>query len=147
MGFTGKLFEVDDATLATAQDGFDDALDFFAKSCVLVYAGGAPAPSQNPWAGGGDSPSAHTDTVNLSISWEERDYWVRLPSGTKAPEGAIQTKGYMTDVDKVIRASYLLVEDPLGRGLRQKFERAGDPVDPSNIIQNRYFVCNWRRVA
>ena len=147
MSFAGHLLAIDDATLRLVRDGQDDLIDFNAKDCVLVYAGGGSASPTNPWDGGGDSAAAPTEVVRLVVAWEERDFWVRVPFGTKLPDGTVQTKGYLTDVDRVVRASYLLIADPLASGQRAKFERAGDPVDQSNIIQGRYFVCNWMRVA
>lgn len=147
MGFDGKLFDIDDSVLAVARDRLDDIIDFLAKDCVLVFAGGGAASPTNPWDRGADSQAAPTLSVRLLIAWQERDFWVRLPADVRAPEGMIQTKGYVTDLDQVVRASHLLVQGPLASGQRAKFERAGDPVDPSNIIQGRYFVCNWMRVS
>lgn len=147
MGFRGQLFEVGDDLLGVIQSGFDDSLAFFAKDCTLVFAGGAPASSNNPWDGGGHAAEDPTEGVRLMVAWDERDFWVRLPANVKFPDGVIQTKGFVTDLDRVMRASFLLVDGPLAAGQRAKFERAGDPTSPFKVIQDRYFLCNWARVG
>lgn len=147
MAFRGQLFEVDDDLLATVRAGFDDALNFFATDCTLVFAGGGAASDGNPWDGGGHAPADPTEPVRLVVAWDERDFWLRLPGNQKFPEGTVQTKGFMADLDRVMRASFMLADVPMGLGQRAKLERAGDPTSPFKVIQGRYFLCNWVRVG
>jgi hypothetical protein len=164
----GKLFTLDPAVVQIAADGFDDLIDQLGKDCVLVYpptatpAGvaadpfGDKPPSTWTTGGRGAAPwhrdatgtvaSPPTATVRLLINWQPKDAFVLLPDGTAVPSGSIETKGYLTDLDQVMAADFLLAESALEGRLRLKFQRDGDPVDRGNIVQGRYFTVRWRRV-
>lgn len=168
----GKLFDLTDDVLQVAQDGLDDLIDLLGKSCTLhfppkwtpITTGDTDTPlpagyeDASVWVNGGlISPDGTggssqraietTETIKLLIQWSPQTYYLKPGPGTVVPDGSIQTKGYITDLDSVMKASYLTIQNALADRLRLKFERLGDPIDPSNIIQGRYFICNWRRVA
>lgn len=62
------------------------------------------------------------------------------------PDCLMKTRGYLTDAPKVAAAEFIIVQPELLPTIRLKFERQGEPYDPSNIVKGRYFACHWRRV-
>lgn len=171
----GRLFTIDPDVRLIAQNGLDDMIDQLGKICLLYYpaiaspCGGCtstlPPGSENKWITGGPAPNINqncfscggagsvfvepVEELRLLIAWYEKDYFIDIEKKEKmisAPQGKIQTKGYLKDLHKVMRANYMLVQTNLEGMLRLKFERDGDPVDPSNIVSDRYFLLNWKRV-
>ncbi len=172
----GKLFDLDPEVIQIARDGLDDLLlvDVLGKTCTLCYApvwsacagclalapqgaagdrwitgGHAPGRSLGCTACGGTGQMATTPTesiVLLCSFYDGRDAHKIVTASVTASSNFASTRGYMTDVGKVMRAEFLLVQVDLAAQLRLKFERISDPVDKSNIVKGRYFTCEWRRV-
>lgn len=86
-----------------------------------------------------------SEIIKVLISWDQRDFYVRPAQNVTYPDGTIQVKGYLSDVEKFLRADFFLIQNDLSKKIRLKYSKKGDPVDPSNIIQNRYFIMNMMR--
>lgn len=171
----GKLFTLTDDIKNIARDAIDDLIDQLGKTCTLVYppkwvdcANAATDPvghkGANRWVNGGASQfnplgvcslcngegkiaQEVTDDVVMLLAWEPSKFFVKSPAYVDVPKGQIQTKGYITDLPKIMKARQMIVQPSLESTIRWRFELAGEPIDPGNIIQGRYFVALWNRSA
>lgn len=171
----GRLFLIEQDVIEIAQNGLDDIIDQLGKTCLLYYPAisipcnncldSLPPGSGNKWITGGPAPQRNQscqscggtgskfveprEEVKLLIAWEPRDFYIKMEDSDmsiSAPTGKIQTKGYLRNLHKIMRANYMVVQTDISGMVRMKFERDGEPADPSNIVKNRYFVINWKRV-
>lgn len=97
-----------------------------------------------------DTPVSQ-DIVFL-CNWNPRT-WATLPGinpanfNAQVPGGAVQTKGFLSDLPAVLQSRRVVIESPVEALRRYTFALDGEPVDTSNIIQGRYFYAVWRRAA
>jgi len=166
----GKLFDISDDIIQIAQDGLDDIIDQFGKDCLLHYpirwetdASVVVDPIGNKkdsrWITGNDGEEFYdidtsgkkaiqeTVTLRMLVRWQDKDFWIRPSRNIVLPDGYIQTRGYQSDLPSVMRCEYMLVQSTLKDLIYLKFERDGGPVDPGNIVKDRYFIMNWKRVG
>lgn len=168
----GKLFSIDAGTKSTIQDALDDLITEFGRECRLVYpAVWAACPncmydaigqkSTNRWRTGGPMPFANgttcpictgtgkkaseeTDTVTLKLEWEPSKFWYPVPGADiRVPGSICQTKGYVSDLPKVLRCDHVILDVNLQPVISTTFRMIKTPISPGNIIQDRYFVCTW----
>lgn len=59
----------------------------------------------------------------------------------------LKTRGFMTDVPKVMRATELIVNIPIEGYIRAKYTRITEPLDKNTFVSGRYFNCFWERVG
>lgn len=85
------------------------------------------------------------ETIRLKVYWDNRS-WVKLGGDIVVPDNSIQTIFFASDLDKVMRAKYLLVHDNIKELRHFKFTKFGEPF-PMGLRQNRYFGCFWQRAA
>jgi len=168
-----RLFEITADIRRIAQDGFDDLLDQLGKECQLIYPPvGGDCPncikdtinntSTNRYNGSGSEPfddgeicpvcngtghieSQSTESITLLMNWEPKNF-VILGGNVQKPYSVLETKGYMIDAPKVMRAQTLIAELPITPYIKATFALDSEPVDRNNIIQGRYFVCIWKRI-
>lgn len=115
------------------------------SGAAVPFASGQPCPL---CSGSGKRETENYDDIVLKCDWEMKKFLLPVPDlQLRVPYSVVQTKGFMSDVPKVMKAAYLLVNTPISGVLRQKYKLLGEPGDPSNIIQGRYFVALWERVA
>ncbi|MBY0525609.1 MAG: hypothetical protein K2R98_19545 [Gemmataceae bacterium] len=171
----GTFIVTDDDIRADFQAAGDDLINEWGKVCRLYYPprqvqcpncvyDPIGKKSSNHWLDGGPSffplgsmcpmcegAGTHseqaTEDVKLLCVWSPKDFFVPGPRNIVVPEGRIQTKGFMTDLPKVLQCTEMVVQANLEQMLRARFRRAGEPVDPSSICQGRYFVTNWDRAG
>lgn len=169
----GKLFTISPKIRKIAQDGIDDLIDQLGKDCLLVYPSvqedcpncvfdpttgrssgvyktGGPRPFPRGsicpvCRGKGTIDSDHTDVIRLLCTWNPKQF-VMLAGNIERPYSVLQTKGYMTDVPKIIQARRLIVQLPIEPYVRATFELMSEPIDPGNIIQGRYFIALWKQI-
>jgi hypothetical protein len=84
-----------------------------------------------------------TETIRLKVYWDSKS-WVKVGGNIVAPDNAIQTIFFATDLDRLMRANYLVVHNNIAEKLDFRFIRQGEPF-PMGLRQNRYFGCFWRR--
>jgi hypothetical protein len=144
-----------------------------AKSCLLVYPStfvecpncvrdpiggksanrprsGAPVPftAGQPCpvcSGKGQKEVEQTEEITLKCNWEPKTFVKVANLDVRVPYSLVETKGFLTDLPKILKADHLVVNLPIASYLRQKFRLEGEPGDPGNIIQGRYFTAVWRR--
>lgn len=93
------------------------------------------------------------DIVTLLIDWNPKP-WLNVvgnagdapDSVVRIPNGAITTRGYMTDLPKIIKADYAVM-DVNNNYMNNHFVLSGEPISPGNIVKNRYFTAVWKRAG
>lgn len=122
-----------------------------------IYKFGGPIPFTEgicPYcSGAGYISTEQTEVIKLRLIWKEKD--VALPNYSPyvgkatipvfAPGGTLETRGYMRDIPKIQRTTFLLAQNPLDGYKHWRYERLTEPGDNFAIIQNRYFSCMWER--
>jgi hypothetical protein len=83
------------------------------------------------------------EDIVLKVYWEPKD-WVKLTQGIVAPENAIQTIFYATDLDKIRRAKEIIVHKDIKDLQEMRFRRSGEAF-PLGLRKIRYFGCFWER--
>lgn len=172
-----KLFELTPEIRQIAQDGIDDLIDQLGKECKLLYPPiTTPCPncvydpvqkkSTGKYKSGGPFPftvgtcqvcrglgmltstpnDGNDDKIIVLCEWNPRKF-INFPGGIQIPRGALQTKGYLTEVGKVFRARRIQVQLAIAPYRTYIYNLVSEPIDPSNIVPNRYFVCLWEREA
>jgi hypothetical protein len=167
-----SLTDEDRATIAGA---FSDLFDLHAKACRLVYPPrlspcpnciidtmsgrssgryrpGGPRSFQQGTCpvclGVGRLESAESDDVRFVLAWRPKEFFLPIPDiAIRAPQGAIQTKGRLSDLPRTLRADYLVADVGLEGVFRKKFRLLEQPVDHHNLVPQKYFVATWIQVA
>lgn len=168
----GKIFTLTNDIKQIASDAIDDLIDQLGKQCRLVYSGiktdcpncifdpqskkstgiykaGGPRPFPNRTIcpvcrGAGQIDTTSTEVVTLLCNWNPRDFYI-FPINIEQPHSMVQTKGYIKDLPKILRARKMVLEIPIEPYTRYTFDLISEPIDPGNIIQGRYFVAIWKR--
>lgn len=83
------------------------------------------------------------ETIRLKVYWDSKS-WVKLGGDITVPDNSIQTIFFATDLDRVMRAKYLLVHQTIADKREYRFVKHGEPF-PMGLRQNRYFGCFWQR--
>ena len=121
---------------------------------ISVYQPGGPYPFERgmpcPYCGGkGYKAIENTDTITLRIYWDRKN-WVKTGAEINIPDMGIQTISYMTDLEKINKAKYLI---PSYDGIENydtnaTYEKAGISF-PQGFKQNttKYVVSFWTRVS
>jgi predicted nucleic-acid-binding Zn-ribbon protein len=147
----------------------------FSKPCLLYYppiqvactncAGrpvGAPNSSINVKGGptyspvGAQCPACNgratieeqiTETVYLHCSQltAQNKKYLNIDVNVNLPDGSLIAKGFLSDMPKVQRADYILVNTEILGYMERKYKLASEIVSPSNIVQNRYFYVALQR--
>jgi hypothetical protein len=84
-----------------------------------------------------------TETIRLKVYWDSKS-WVKVGGNIVVADNAIQTIFFATDLERVMRANYLVVHDSIADKKDFRFIKSGEPF-PMGLRQNRYFGCFWRR--
>ena len=134
----GKIFTLTPDITKIASDAIDDLIDQLGKQCTLVYPpvwtvctncvfDPVGDKSANRWVSGGPIPFTDgavcplcdgagkradetTEVITMLIANQPSHYFAKLPSNIQLPSGRIQTKGYLSDWPKVIRAKEMILQ-------------------------------------
>ena len=167
----GKIFTITDKIRNIASDAIDDLIDQLGKDCELIYPSlktdcpnciydpitnrstgryksGGPRPFPHGTIcpvcrGNGQIESTHTDTVRLLCQWNPKNFYVG-PGAITIPYGSVLTKGYMTDLPKILQSKRMIIQIPIHPYIRATFDLWSAPIDAGNIIQGRYFIAVWK---
>lgn len=171
----GQIFSLDADTLTVITQALDDIITVLGKDCVLVYPpkmtacpNCVPSPmggqSSNRWRSGGPVPFPNTgvcpwcngagrraeeqsELVHMSCEWNPKEYKRPLEDvDVRVPYSVLKTKGYLTDLPKIVRCEYLRLQIPVEGYSVRRFKLASNPGDESNIIQGRYCVAIWTQI-
>jgi hypothetical protein len=86
-----------------------------------------------------------TETIRLKVYWDRKD-WRKVTSDIVLPETAIQTIFFDKDLERVMRANYLIVHNAIKDKKEYKFKMAGEPW-PMGLRHYKYYGCFWERAA
>lgn len=115
--------------------------------------GGAPVPftATQPCPvcnGEGRREDEVSEEITLKCNWEMKKFFFPVRNlELRVPHSVVEVKGYLKDLPKIMKCDHLVLNLPVEPYLRQKFTLAGEPGDPSNIVQGRYFVAALERMA
>lgn len=167
----GVIFTLSPEIKDFAAQIFDDLINELAKPCKVVYppkmipcAHCAPDPtgkkSSGFWRDGtrikgvcpycsGNYFKAEEISETLYFLTEVRqDKFEKFPFNVPIREagGMLQIKGYMNDLPAITQCEYLIHDLNMAPFIQQKYKMYGEPISPSNIVKNRYFICLFERV-
>lgn len=170
----GRIFTLTEDIRQIAKDAIDDLIDQLGKNCRLIYpsvetdcpnciydpttnrssgryqaAGPRPFPNGTicpVCRGAGKLSADSSEVIKMLCQWNPRNYQ-QLPGNIQVPNSVLQTKGYLTDMPKVMRSRKMVLEIDIEQYNRFTFELWGEPIDQGNIIQGRYFIALWKRVG
>lgn len=115
-----------------------------------VWAGGSPLPlhSQQNFSPYADSSSfmevENTGVVTMIIYPNPQRFKDMFPAGWRKEAGSIVTRGYMSDLQKVLNC--IKMQTYIEAGTKHyNYKLAGDPVMPGTIIPTRYWYGLWDR--
>tara|TARA_B100002019_G_C21153598_1_gene539519 strand:- start:298 stop:780 length:483 start_codon:yes stop_codon:yes gene_type:complete len=83
------------------------------------------------------------EDIKLKVYWDSKS-WTKVGGDIVVPENSIQTIFFATDLDKIMRAKYLIAHKEIKDQREYKFQKFGEPF-PMGLRQNRYFGCFWER--
>lgn len=164
----GTIFSIGDIK-PTIQSALDDLYTELHKVCRLVYPPRMEACPNcvdgNRWRTGGPiqfslgvgCPMCNgtckrsveiSEDVELLCNWNHKKFDIPFKGiELRAPYSVLETKGYIDPVaSKIMRCDHLIVQVPLQGVMRRKFRLLSSPIDRSNIIQGRYFICLWESI-
>jgi hypothetical protein len=170
----GKIFTITDDIKAIASNAIDDIIDQLGKDCQLIYPSiqadcpncvfdpttnrssgifktGGPRPFQRGTIcpvcrGNGKLDNQATETIRMLCQWNPKQFMLAA-GNIQIPNSIVETKGYLTDLPKILASRKMILQVPIEPYMRYTFELWGEPIDRGNIIQNRYFYALWKRVG
>jgi len=116
--------------------------DAKAQRSADIYKTGGPSPFPDftpcPVCNGeGKLYKGQEDIIKLRVYWDSKS-WIKTEM-IVSPDISAQIIGYMTDVNKVKRGKYLILNSDLQDIVEVKCELSGDLI-PWGFRKNRYFV-------
>lgn len=92
-----------------------------------------------------------SESIKLLVTWNPKKFDYPLLQEkpgvqlVEVPAGTIQTKGFLSDMPRILQSRQLIVQTDIEGMNRYRFFLWGEPVDVSNIVQARYCVALWSR--
>lgn len=118
------------------------------SSNIWISGGPAPFPSGqicSLCSGVGTRAEQVTKTITLLCHYDPKKFVTKLPTNVEVGAGAVETKGYLTDLQSVLQSREMIIQPDLSPHIKWRYKLASEPTNPSNIIQSRYFFCIWNR--
>ncbi len=171
-----KLFTITPAIRRLARDANDTMIEQLGKLCLLafeplpsdcpnchydpiakassgIYNGTGPVPFTTlpcPVCRGAGivKPSGDLfEEVNFLIDWQPKPWQYVDTTQVRAPQGIVRTKGFVTDMAKVIQAKYIVIDHNNADLRDNRFVLWGDPIPQGNIDPSRYVIAFWTRMG
>lgn len=169
----GNIFTLTEDIKKIARDSIDDLINQLGKDCRLVYPpvmtpcgncvyDAIGQKSSNRYLHGGPIPFSFgtcpmcngagfraensTEIIKMLCTIEPKNWFIPV-ANVRIPDCDLQTKGYLSQVTKVLQCTEMIIQPQIEASLRQKFKLASAPTDVGNIIQGRYFVAMWTRIG
>jgi hypothetical protein len=168
-----KLFKITPAIRRLSANAIDTMIDQLGKDCLLAFdSGDVQCPncyydsnrkaSSGKYNGTGPKPftrppcpvchgsgmitgQATSRVVRFLIDWQPKPWRYLGNTTATAPQGLVQTKGYVQDMDSVIQAKYIVIDYQNAEFINNRFKLWGEPIPQGNIVPNRYFIAFWSR--
>lgn len=87
------------------------------------------------------------EVITMLVAVTPHTFFKKFPANIQVPDGTIQTKGFQTDLPKVLRSRAMVLSPDTQGVVRWRYELDGEPVDVSNITPGVFFVATWKRVG
>lgn len=85
-----------------------------------------------------------TTFITMVVWHKPSQFNAAFPADNRYVDGVIQTKGFTSDLSKVLNCARM--ETYLDSGMdHYSFKMYGEPISPGKIIKSRYFYCLWMR--
>jgi len=165
-----NIFELTDDIRQIAAFAFDDLIEALKKPCLVVYPpkmipcelctydpvgkkssgfwkDGTRIRGVCPHCGGNYYKAQEvSETVHFLTEIQPKQF-EKFPFDipVRDPGGLLQVKGYMTDLPKILKCEYLIHDLNMRPFIEQRYKMYGEPISPSNIVKNRYFICMFER--
>ena len=167
------MWNLPSGLLDTFDDGVNTIIEFFGKTCVVVYepsiidcpnclndiftgssanryTPGGPIPFADgtvcPFCrGAGTIPQEQTENIKLRVYGNPKDWINVMPSNIEWPDGTIQTWGYIRDMPKLQRCVELRRHIGIAGYGYMRYRRAGEIV-PHGLGRDHYCIGLWKRI-
>ena len=83
--------------------------------------------------------------ITMAIYWKASQFSKIFPVDFRHEEGIIQTKGYCSDLTKVLNCTRMSAFNDLGTD-HYNYKLYGQPVVPGKVVKSRYFYALWKVV-
>lgn len=84
------------------------------------------------------------ETVTLLINEDPKTF--QIFGSTAIHDGTIQTKGFIVDLPKIMKCSYMIKDLNIRPYIEYRYKLASEPLVPANIAPGKIFVANWTRI-
>lgn len=82
--------------------------------------------------------------ITMAIYWRASQFSTLFPADYRMEDGVIQTKGYCSDLTKILNSTRMEAYQDLGVD-HYKFKLFGEPIMPGKVVASRYFYALWKR--
>lgn len=117
-------------------------LDVFGQRSSNIYKAGGPIPFTDglcPYCEGvGYKEIETTETLKLRVNWSKKQF-IKIATLTTVPDGAVQIIGFLSDLPKIQRSSYIILNSDQNDNYTWAYILYSEPM-PHGFKQNRYFV-------
>lgn len=83
-----------------------------------------------------------TENITLRVYWTQKDF--KKISNINLPDGSIMTIGRYSDISKINKSSFLIIQTAKTGHEEWRFEKSGEPA--IHGLDNNYVICYWKRV-
>lgn len=165
------IFTVTQEILDIGEGAINSLIHNFGKDCLCVFDAQVKTPcnnsifnpitqmSTNRYNGTGPKPFAaglcpvchgtgfiagqqNTQVVvQLLIDWTPKVSKLILDNFVKSPYDLVTVKGFVSDESYIFQSKYIILDYLNNKYNGNKFILFSEPIEPGNIIKNKYFTC------
>lgn len=85
------------------------------------------------------------EDIIMTLDWNPQRYFYLIPNiNIRNPKSIILSRGYIGDLTKVSQADYMKILN-IDAYKHFYFKLLGEPVDPHNLAQGKFFLAFWER--
>ncbi len=172
----GRIFTLQQSIIDIMDAALGDLILYLGKNCRIVYppvitpctnclrdsignkskniylhGGPFPFPQGSicPVCDGTGSTRAEevTEVTRFIVTWSPKKFNDAPVDPARIAKGVIEIKGYIIDMPKISRMSYLVPHIDIEGYAHYRFRLVGEPISPGNIVQGKYFVALLERSA
>lgn len=88
-------------------------------------------------------PVLNEEEINLAVVWDYKDFF-KIASNAVYPEGMVQTISNISIIEKLKKATHIIINTSIIEHANHKFVRTSEP-SPIGLGTDRYIITNWKR--
>ncbi len=96
--------------------------------------------------GAGTISTENTEIISLVIE-EDPTKFANLKIMVTLPKGAIQTKGFIRDLPKILKTDTLIKDIDAQPYIEYRYKLSGEPIISDKMVQRQYFHAIWERMG